>query len=111
MSESDLYSDLVGDAGVGALVGTRVYPNVLPEDVTLPAIAYRTVSAVRIGGRCVQRRVQIDMYALTYTEVKAGRDAIKALADTKHNWVYIEGPDLYEADGNLHHQVVDVQIS
>lgn len=111
MAEDTLRSDLIGDAGVSALVGTRVYANVLPEGVTLPAIAYRTVSANRIGGICLQRRVQVDYYAASYEALKEGRDAIEALSRTKHNWVYIEGPDFYEEDGNLHHQVIDVLMS
>lgn len=109
--EQDFYSDVTGDAGVSAIVGTRVHPNVLPDDVTFEAIAYRTVSRTIIGGVCKQTRIQADLYARSYSELKALRDAFETLVDGKSNWGYIEGPDLYEEDPPLHHQVVDVVIS
>lgn len=110
-TETDLFSDLTGDAGVSAIVASRVFPAVLPDDVTFPAIAYREVSAVRIGGVCLQRRMQVDCYAASYSEMKSLRDAVQALAETKGNWGYTEGPDLYEEDTKLHHQPVDLIIS
>lgn len=113
--EDTFFSDLTNDAGVSAIVGTRVYPNKLPDDVTFPAIAYRTVSAVRIGGLCLQRRIQADLYAKNYSNssdsLKSLRDAVKALADRKSNWVYVEGPDLWEEDTRLHHQPLDIMVS
>ncbi|MFW6069654.1 MAG: DUF3168 domain-containing protein [bacterium] len=116
-TESQLRADLSGDAGVSALVGTRIYPNVLPDTLDpknadhWPAIAYHTVDAVVIGGVCKQRRMQIDYYARSYSAMKEGRDAIEDLADGKSNWQYLEGPDFYEEDTKLHHQVIDVIIS
>lgn len=35
---------LIADAGVSALVSTRIYPGILEQTVTLPAIAYRRVN-------------------------------------------------------------------
>lgn len=110
-TESDLYSDLTGDAGVSAVVGSRVYPGVLPDTASYPAIAYRVISATVIGGVCKARRVQVDVYAQTYSDVKDGRDAVEALADGKAAWQYLEGPDLYEEDTKLYHQAIDLVIS
>ena len=45
--EEALYSKLTGDAGVAALVSTRIYPNVVPQDIALPAVAYQRISTVR----------------------------------------------------------------
>jgi hypothetical protein len=42
-SETVLYSTLAGDAPVSALVGTRIYPDVVPQDATGAAIAYLKV--------------------------------------------------------------------
>lgn len=110
-TEDVLRAALVGDNTITGIVANRIYPNVLPDTVTFPAIAFHTVSAVRIGGVCVQRRIQVDCYASSYSSVKALRNAVQALADTQKNWQYIEGPDLYEEDTKLHHQVVDIVIS
>lgn len=38
--ESGLFGLLSGDAGVSAIVATRIYPLVLPQDVVYPAISY-----------------------------------------------------------------------
>lgn len=40
-AESSLYSRLSAAAGVTALVSTRIYPDVIPEDAVLPAIAFQ----------------------------------------------------------------------
>lgn len=34
-----------GHAGLAALIGTRCYPDRLPEDVTLPALRYQLISS------------------------------------------------------------------
>jgi len=38
-SES-VYAALVGDAGVAAMIGTRVYPVSIPQVPTLPCVSY-----------------------------------------------------------------------
>ena len=38
--ESTLYSTLSGAAGVTALVSTRIYPDVVPQEATLPCVAF-----------------------------------------------------------------------
>ena len=45
--EEAIYGQLVGDATVFALTGTRIYPMVIPQDVALPAIAYQRISGAR----------------------------------------------------------------
>ncbi len=39
-----LYEELTRNAGVAALVGTRIYPRMIPQDAALPAIAYMLIS-------------------------------------------------------------------
>ena len=38
--DEGLYQYLTGQAGLMALVSTRIYPDVLPQDVKLPAVAF-----------------------------------------------------------------------
>lgn len=43
-AETQLYALLSGNAGVTALVGTRIYPNLVPESMATPYIGYERVS-------------------------------------------------------------------
>ncbi len=42
--EKAIYAILAADAGVNAIVGTRIYPGKLPQGVTLPAIVYGRIT-------------------------------------------------------------------
>lgn len=62
---------------VAAVVGTRIYPIVLPPNPTLPAITYRTISAPRAYAHSQQRpearvseRVQLSHWAASYSTAK-----------------------------------------
>lgn len=68
--EAALRSILLADAGVAALVGTRVYRNKLPEKVSYPAIRYQLISKPWAEHRTlegpadyVKPRFQIDCWA------------------------------------------------
>ena len=39
-----LYYKLSNDSGVSTLAGTRIYPSVIPQDASYPAIAYQQIS-------------------------------------------------------------------
>jgi hypothetical protein len=43
--EEVVYSRLTTFAGLAALIDTRAYPLVIPQDVPLPAVAYQTISS------------------------------------------------------------------
>ena len=65
---------LENDGPVAAVVGDRIYPNVIPQDVDLPAIAYQVIS--RPGLMChdgpsgiAWPRFQITAQADDYDEV------------------------------------------
>ncbi len=42
--EQAVVKHLEDDAGVAGIVDDRIYPNVIPQDVDLPAIAYQVIS-------------------------------------------------------------------
>lgn len=111
--ETDFYSAVTGDATMTALVGTRVYPAILPDNATLPALVYSVISQAPIGsGGCESTRVQVDCYAATYlTGVKALRDGLLALAQATGNWTHVAGPDFWEDELNIYRQVVDIIIA
>ncbi len=81
--EDGMYTELTSDAGVSALVGTRVHPMLRPKGGTLPAITYQRISSIRdnsLDGPMdyVSYRIQIDCWAGTYAQAKALGDAVRA---------------------------------
>ena len=77
---------LVGDAGVAALAGGRVYSEVLPQHGTVPAVVFSVVAgdsdADLEGPTGVgSRRVQVDSWAGTRAEATALSLAVRALLD------------------------------
>lgn len=84
--EEALYYHLVNTAGVAALISTRVYPNVIPEDVAQPAAAYQKISGSPIlnhGGPSglETSRIQITCRATTYAVAKSVAKAVKTALD------------------------------
>jgi hypothetical protein len=77
-----VYARLTTEATVSALVGTRVYPLVLPQPPTFPAIAYtrmpRTEQFTDDGpSGLVDCRIQLDCYAATYDGAVVLGDAVR----------------------------------
>ena len=69
----------LADASISSSVGTRMYSDVLPQNVSLPAITYQVIDTLahqHLSGIAdvAQARIQIDCYAAT-------RSAANALAD------------------------------
>lgn len=106
-----LYARLTGNAGLAALVGTRVHPDMLPQNVTYPAIRYVQVSRVEVvrkpvaaGGvgaslAIVRGTFQLDCYAKTY---KQAHQVAIAAAAAVYGW---RDP----ANGVIVARVTDVQ--
>ncbi len=111
-----LYNYLRFDAGVAALVGTRVYPVRLPQQPTLPAITYQRVDGIpqySHSGRSdlVQSRIQVSCWALTYAAVIDLVDAVKAATDTFPEDATVEDmPDMYDPETQVYHVPVDVIV-
>lgn len=84
--ESALYTHLVNDTAVAALVSTRIYPLVTPQDALLPAIAYQVIDDVPVythqsaSGQS-RSRVQLTMQG-TYSQVVALRYAVQQAVHT-----------------------------
>ena len=111
-AETALYSALSTDAGIIALVGTRIYPNRVPLGTIYPAIGYSMVSSQKIASaNCQQSRIQVDFFDTTYSGAKSVRDAVLAVINGMKNWTYVQGSDIFEDDTLIHHQNIDVIIS
>lgn len=81
--ETDLFGYLSTVPALTALIGTRVYPQSLPQNPTLPAVTYLQVSArpdVAHDGYTGWgwARVQFDCYGITPLVAVAVADALRA---------------------------------
>jgi len=104
-AETLLITALEGDAAVTTHVGTRIYPLVLPQKPTLPAITFQRVSNVRInsfdaGGGIDNPLLQVDSWAATR---KAARDLAMEIkrvveASTTLNAWLVNDAEFFEAD-------------
>ena len=108
--ETTLYTTLTGDAGVSALVSTRVYPNPAPEGASKPLVSYFVVSGTRITtipgvGDATRKRVQINCHANTYSSAKAVAAAVIAALEGD-GYLELEY-DLYDPDTQTHTVVID----
>jgi len=123
MLEQAIYSYISTYPGLIALVGSRIYPLVMPQNPTYPAVVYSRVSRVYekdlLGTAWNQSRVQFSVYAKEYLEAKRVAEQLRAafrdykgeinginvmLADVTNEI------DLYEPDKALYHVLVDILI-
>ena len=79
--ETKLYSLLSANAGVLALVNTRIYPLVAPQEATMPFVVYTRVSSFRLYSlagysNLEYPRMQVDCYGTTYSEAKLLSEAV-----------------------------------
>ena len=95
---------LEADTAVFALVGKRFFPEVLPQNVTLPAAVLTLVSdvgqdAFRTNAASVLRnaRVQVDLYARDFDECEAAADAVDDAMQANH------GPSFSARQSNRQH--------
>jgi hypothetical protein len=122
--ETELFTRLTTYPGLNALVGTRVYPNKLPQDPTLPALSYRRVSAVRPSAMgsdigLARARFQVDVWAATYASARAVaeqlRQALQRWRTTTGTIVQdsfvLNETDLYEDTTEIHHVAMDFEIN
>lgn len=86
--EAAIRAHLIGDAGLAALVGARVYPTHLPQKPTLPAITYQFISTLPTQDRDDPQashrrsRCQFDVWAGDYDATLAVRAALETAMGT-----------------------------
>ena len=81
-----LYEQLKDNAGISALVGTRVYHSVAPESATRPFIVFQQIGGDHVhdmsGASGLARRdIQIAYYADKPKDAEAGSEAIRNAID------------------------------
>lgn len=111
--ESDVRDVLINDATVGAAIGTRVYPKILPPEATLPAVVYHEISSVKVGegatlGGLRQTRIQLDIIDTSYTSTKTLRSNILAALNASTLTADLDGlADFYENEAKLYRETMD----
>lgn len=78
-AETVLYATLSAAAGVTAIVNTRIYPDQVPQEAALPAIAFaraETEFVNTIHGDTVAKRATLEVWCMA-----PGRAAAEALGD------------------------------
>lgn len=84
--EEAITAHLLADAGVAALVATRVYPVKMPQRPTYPAVTYFRVSGPREHSQSgpsglAHPRFQLDCMAATYAGAKTLAAAVRLALD------------------------------
>ena len=84
--EAAQYAYLVADADLAALVGTRLYPLLIPQEAALPAVAYQRISGPRILAHdgptgAAEARIQYTITGASYSSAKAVAAAIRRAVD------------------------------
>ena len=108
--ETDLYDTLANDAGVSALVSTRIYPSLAPESAARPYIIYSVVSVDRYHtlpgvNDPANKRLQMECVDDGYSGAKAV--AVAAIAALQGNGYQQSEYDLYDDQTQAHSIFVD----
>lgn len=120
MFETDLRDYLVSYDDLNALVGSRIYPGVLPENPTYPAISYSLVSESRHHNIDVAYpRYQFSCFSPNYISAKnvatQVRKALQRYRGTMGSTQVIQGVfeneiELYDPTDKLYHVAVDMKL-
>lgn len=94
--EESLYNKLKTTASITALCSTRIYPLITPQGAIFPHVVYQRVSSNKyhsIGGDTgeISHNYQIDIYAETYSGVKALAEKIRLTLQNFNGLLYTNG--------------------
>lgn len=91
---ASLRAYIVAQAGVSALIGSRMYPDELPQNATMPAITYHRISTLHhenISGSkagMAEAIVEVRCYAATRTACNALCEAVRTCGVLNLDGVY-----------------------
>jgi hypothetical protein len=123
--EDAIYTRLAAVSAVSSLVSTRIYPGLLPESPTYPAVVFRFLSeqtfpAMGADAGVTKRRLQVDCWATTATAAQQLGDAVTTAlsrfqgtvsytgGSTVIDDIYRDGVmDLYDGKARVHQRAVD----
>lgn len=121
----DLQEFLTDDATIAGLIGSRVYPDILPQSVTYPALTYSEVSGVRVrdfDGPTGRARLRISIHSWSETSLQRNQlaDAVRTALDgyaglmgttSVGNIILDNELDIFEEEVPVYRKVQDFIIS
>ena len=113
--EATLNSLLTGATALTALVGTRIYPDVLPAETTYPAVVFareKTERTVSITGRVFGSAVifHVAAWGASRTQVDAVADQIEAAIDASSAMVLGDRTASYDPETDLFASVLEATL-
>lgn len=122
--EAALFTRLTTHAGLAAIIGTRAYPVLLPQNPTLPAVVYQRISTRRPHAGGVDTGVAIPRFQVTgwATTALGAKDLKEQMRAALQRWrgtvagilvmdTFLEGElDRYDDDAKLFGEQLDVFI-
>jgi len=122
--EAAINAILLADPGVAAVVASRIYPVVMPEDPTLPAITYQRIDGPRetsldLDSSLAHPRIQVSAWGNAYADVKNAADAVRealngfsgTIAGFTIQGIVIESDnDLYDPQTRTYHVATDFEV-
>lgn len=92
-----IYGKLANTTGVTGLISNRIYPSILPQQITLPAVTYSQVNqpGMHASGRdpnIQEVRMEVSCYSTSFTQAQAVSRQVKAaLQDyTGSTWLAVQ---------------------
>lgn len=122
--EAAIYSILSADLDIITLIGTRIYPLILPQDAILPAITYARVSTERESAFVTDpglstARIQVDIWATSALNGMAISEKVRVALHRYRGTItsvtieesHIDNEILmYEPETEIYHIVLDFSI-
>ena len=124
MIEAALFAVVTGDAGVAALIGTRLYPGHLPQNPTYEAMTYRRVNTGRPHahdgpGDLAKARFQFSCFGATYSAARTLANTLRTAIDGYKGTVagvridgilFIDEQDAYEDETGVYMLPIDFRV-
>lgn len=122
--EAAIYSILSTNAGVIALVSTRIYPILLPQTALLPSITYARISTEReftfvVDPGLSTARIQVDIWGENVSSVQNVSEAVRSalhryigtIAGVVIDECHIDNETMmYEPETEIYHVVIDFMV-
>jgi Protein of unknown function (DUF3168) len=127
-AEKVTYTLLTASSGLAALVSARIYPNKLPQNTTMPSIAYQLISSIELspidaqaGYQIMRSRVQVTALAKNYAEIKDILEQVRLAMNYARGTIAgvqvisivrdLVGPDQRDDDLALYLQSIDFMVT
>lgn len=123
--EAAIFNLLSANAGVSALVASRIYPEILPQPPTYPALTYRRMSFESVevldgtAAGLDHPRIEVNSWATTYagalTLNAAVRTALRRVTDLTQDPDILDAIlenefDMYEDDVKVYRRVAEYVV-